>query len=74
MPCEGRSSAFLKKNCSRHPRLSGYQATQITMRYSEQVMLHQMVQQIALDRKAYDALADSADTRLWLTDKTPGKV
>jgi hypothetical protein len=29
-----------------------------------------MVQQIALDRKAYDALADSADTRLWLMDKT----
>lgn len=39
------------------------------MNYAEKVMLHQMVQLTATDRKAYEILADSADTRLWLMSK-----
>lgn len=39
------------------------------MNYAEQVMFHQMVQQTATERKAYDALLDNADTRLWFVGK-----
>ena len=40
------------------------------MRYAEKVMLHQMVQQTFIDRKAYDALSDRADSRLWFMRKS----
>lgn len=39
------------------------------MRYAEKVMLHQMVQQTATDKRAYTALTDSADTRLWFVGR-----
>ena len=40
------------------------------MRYAEKVMLHQMVQQTFTERKAYDALSDRADRRLWFMKKS----
>ena len=40
------------------------------MRYAEKVMLHQMVQQTFIDRKAYGALSDRADSRLWFMRKS----
>ena len=39
------------------------------MRYAEKVMLHNLVQQTMADKKAYDELSDSADTRLWFMGK-----
>lgn len=40
------------------------------MNYAEKVMLHQMVQQTFIERKAYDALSDRADSRLWFMNKS----
>ena len=40
------------------------------MRYAEKVMLHQMVQQTFIERKAYDAFSDRADRRLWFMKKS----
>lgn len=39
------------------------------MRCAEKVMLHNLVQQTMADRKAYNELSGSADTRLWFIDK-----
>lgn len=39
------------------------------MRYAEKVMLHNLVQLTMDDRKAYDELSDSAETRLWFMGK-----
>ncbi len=39
------------------------------MNYAEKVMFHQMVQQTAIDMKAYEALLNNADMRLWFVDK-----
>lgn len=39
------------------------------MRYAEKVMLHNLVQLTMADKKAYDELSDSADTRLWFMGK-----
>lgn len=39
------------------------------MRYAEKVMLHNLVQQTIMDKESYDALSDSADTRLWFMGK-----
>ena len=35
------------------------------MRYAEKVMLHNLVQLTTADKKVYDDLSDSADSRLW---------
>ena len=39
------------------------------MRYAEKVLFHNLVQLTIADRKAYDELADSSDTRLWFMGK-----
>jgi hypothetical protein len=39
------------------------------MRYAEKVMLHNLVQQTMAEKKAYNELSDSADTRLWFMGK-----
>ena len=39
------------------------------MRYAEKVMLHNLVQMTTADKKAYDDLSDSADSRLWFMGK-----
>ena len=39
------------------------------MRYAEKVMLHNLVQQMLVDGKAYNELSDTADTRLWFIGK-----
>jgi hypothetical protein len=39
------------------------------MRYAEKVMLHNLVQLTTADKKAYDDLSDSADSRLWFMGK-----
>lgn len=39
------------------------------MRYAEKVLLHNLVQLTIADRKAYDELSDSSDTRLWFMGK-----
>lgn len=39
------------------------------MRYAEKVMLHNLVQLTTADKKAYDDLSDSADSRLWFIGK-----
>lgn len=39
------------------------------MRYAEKVLFHNLVQLTIADRKAYDELSDSSDTRLWFMGK-----
>ena len=39
------------------------------MRYAEKVMLHNLVQLTTADKKVYDDLSDSADSRLWFMGK-----
>ena len=39
------------------------------MRYAEKVLFHNLVQLTIADRKAYDELSDSSDTRLWFMRK-----
>lgn len=39
------------------------------MRNAEKVLFHNLVQLTIADRKAYDELADSSDTRLWFMGK-----
>lgn len=39
------------------------------MRYAEKVMLHNLVQLTTADKKTYDDLSDSADSRLWFMGK-----
>ena len=39
------------------------------MRYAEKVLLHNLVQLTMADRKAYDELSYSSDTRLWFMGK-----
>ena len=39
------------------------------MRYAEKVLFHNLVQLTIADRKSYDELADSSDTRLWFMGK-----
>ena len=39
------------------------------MRYAEKVLFHNLVQLTIADRKAYNELSDSSDTRLWFMGK-----